>query len=129
MGQAFLSAGVKFRELPKDTVQAPASPERGKFGVQGKQPGLPCLAGAGGWGCWWDVQHLGVFSPMWDVAGQCPQRDSCISHSQSNGVLRHPGVSSEHPSPTHTHLPLHVFLSGWSMKPMGQLQWTPVAAS
>lgn len=28
-----------------------------------------------------------------------------------------------------TSLPLHVFLSGWSMKPMGQLQCTPVAAS
>lgn len=28
-----------------------------------------------------------------------------------------------------TFLPLHVFLSGWSMKPMGQLQCTPVAAS
>lgn len=38
-------------------------------------------------------------------------------------------MGSEYPSPTHTHLPLHVFLSGWSMKPMGQLQWTPVAAS
>lgn len=38
-------------------------------------------------------------------------------------------MSSEPPSPAHTHLPLHVFLSGWSMKPMGQLQWTPVAAS
>lgn len=26
-------------------------------------------------------------------------------------------------------LPLQVFLSGCSMKPTGQLQWTPVAAS
>lgn len=66
-GQAFLSAGVKSRELPKDTTQAPVCPEGGEFGVQGEKPGLPCPAGTGGWECWWDVQHLWVFSSMRDV--------------------------------------------------------------